>query len=145
MTPVQECTDDQVKISIIKNDRVDVAFTEFRNTSDRSCWLRGYPQLTLLDDALQQLPTHVVFSDTQPVDRVVLHANGGWAIASFSSPRTGPEGSCETSQALRIGLPRPQGFFSIRTSRTYCKHGELEVSPIFYPSGGNLPLPSPSP
>jgi hypothetical protein len=138
------CTNDQVKISLIKNDRFDVAFAQFRNTSARSCWLRGYPAITLLGAGQRPLPTHLVRSDSQAAQRVVLDADGGWAIASLSSPRAGVAGSCVRSEALRIGLPRTQASLAIENPRAYCKHGELEVSPIFYPSGGDLPLPSPS-
>ena len=136
------CLDEQIHASLISNDRFDIAFLRLRNRSPVSCSLRGYPSVKLLDAYNQEMAAHDVHTADAKPRTVVLRANGGWAIASLDSPRTGPAGSCETSAAVTITIPRLARQRTYRNERSYCLHGEIRVSPIYYPASGNLPLPT---
>lgn len=109
-----------------------------RNVSATTCWVSGFPVVTLLDRRGRALPTRVVPSRRGITAVRVVLAGGrrAHATARFSPDVAGPgeptKGQCErTAVSLRV---RPNGggarVVPVRPRTPVCEHGRLVFSPF---------------
>lgn len=110
----------------------------FRNTSNSSCTLSGFPGAEMLDSSGKPLATQTTvrggnYSFTNfPAARVTL-APGTTAYFNlgYSDVPTGNETSCPSSAELEVTPPNDYTQLTVAFQATACNHGTLVVSPVF--------------
>jgi hypothetical protein len=142
-----KCTNSQVRITETTNShalRAEVTAVRFTNVSPRSCWLRGFARILLLDGHLRLLPTREIRELPNGAPTVTLAANGGHARTVFlgSASPIGNGGRCGISEAFRITAPGLTRTFTLHAHRLYCQHGKITATPVIQQPYGTQRPPS---
>jgi hypothetical protein len=109
----------------------------FKNNTNVSCTMVGFPGARLLDAQNNALPTNVVrggnFFPSHPTPTTVTVPAGGTASFQmhWEDVPVGNETSCPTSAFLQVTPPNEFDPITIPMQITACNHGELDVSPVF--------------
>jgi hypothetical protein len=112
----------------------------FKNRSDRTCWLYGFPGLLMLDASGQAMQTHAVwglsFAGVSAKPTTVMLAPGVSApfFIHYTDVTTGNETTCPVASSLLVTPPDETHQLRLPGGLAPCGHGTIDVSPVT-PSG----------
>ncbi|MEU7892659.1 DUF4232 domain-containing protein [Nonomuraea sp. NPDC049152] len=100
------------------------------NKSAKSCWVYGFPGLTMVDAEGDALRTRVVRKKATPHKVILKPGKAATSTVSWTVVETGEETSCPASAKLLVYPPDERSHLEVRFVSTVCGGGRLNVTPF---------------